>query len=114
MSLQLEDLYVTPEYRGSGVGKALFGELGRVARENDCARVDWAVLKVSCSVIWTIEAHFHDSGPPVESAFNRLLRETLRSRGHVRMDGDEVRRRQDSEAGRVHKKVTNPCYSPLE
>lgn len=41
----LEDLYVTPECRGLGVGKALFGELGRVAKENDCARVDWSVLK---------------------------------------------------------------------
>jgi len=42
--IYLEDLYVTPEYRGSGVGKALFGELGRVAKENDCGRVDWSVL----------------------------------------------------------------------
>lgn len=45
-NIQLEDLYVSPEYRNLGVGKALFGHLGRVAEENDCPRLDWAVLKV--------------------------------------------------------------------
>jgi len=43
--LYLEDLYVSPESRGTGLGKALFGELGRVAREKNCARLDWSVLK---------------------------------------------------------------------
>ncbi|KAG8726182.1 hypothetical protein FRC12_023631 [Ceratobasidium sp. 428] len=43
--LYLEDLYVSPEHRNLGVGKALFGHLGRVAEENECARLDWAVLK---------------------------------------------------------------------
>lgn len=38
---------MTPKYRGSGIGKALFGELAWVAREKDCARLDWSVLKVS-------------------------------------------------------------------
>ncbi|TFK88144.1 acyl-CoA N-acyltransferase [Polyporus arcularius HHB13444] len=43
--IYLEDLFVDPEYRGKGVGKALFGELGKVAEEKDCARIDWQVLK---------------------------------------------------------------------
>ncbi|KAL0959944.1 hypothetical protein HGRIS_011608 [Hohenbuehelia grisea] len=43
--LYLEDLFVKPEYRNKGVGKALFGELGKVAQEKNCARMDWAVLK---------------------------------------------------------------------
>ncbi|THV04684.1 acyl-CoA N-acyltransferase [Dendrothele bispora CBS 962.96] len=43
--LFLEDLYVSPEYRSHGVGKALFGELAKVAKEKNCARLDWAVLK---------------------------------------------------------------------
>lgn len=30
---KLEDLYVKPEHRANGVGKALFAELGRVAQE---------------------------------------------------------------------------------
>ncbi|KAI0642675.1 diamine N-acetyltransferase [Trametes meyenii] len=43
--LYLEDLFVDPTYRGQGVGKALFAELGKVAEEKDCARIDWQVLK---------------------------------------------------------------------
>jgi len=43
--LYLEDLYVKPEHRNKGVGKAFFGELGKIAQEKDCARLDWSVLK---------------------------------------------------------------------
>ncbi|KAJ7266887.1 acyl-CoA N-acyltransferase [Mycena haematopus] len=43
--LYLEDLYVSPEHRNAGLGKALFGALGWVAREKNCARLDWSVLK---------------------------------------------------------------------
>ncbi|KXN82195.1 Diamine acetyltransferase 2 [Leucoagaricus sp. SymC.cos] len=43
--LYLEDLFVKPEYRSFGVGKALFRKLGEVAQAKDCARLDWAVLK---------------------------------------------------------------------
>ncbi|KAK7678340.1 hypothetical protein QCA50_018688 [Cerrena zonata] len=41
----LEDLFVKPETRGLGVGKALFGELGKIAQEKNCGRIDWSVLK---------------------------------------------------------------------
>ncbi|KZP15309.1 acyl-CoA N-acyltransferase [Athelia psychrophila] len=43
--LYLEDLYVSPDQRGKGLGKALFAELGKVAQAKDCARLDWSVLK---------------------------------------------------------------------
>ena len=42
--LYLEDLYVTPEARGTGVGRQLLKHLGAVAVERDCARFEWAVL----------------------------------------------------------------------
>ena len=42
--LYLEDLYVTPEARGSGVGTALLRHLARLALDSDCARFEWAVL----------------------------------------------------------------------
>ncbi|GAA98778.1 uncharacterized protein L969DRAFT_18395 [Mixia osmundae IAM 14324] len=44
-SLYLEDLYVQPEARKHGLGKALFGWLGKKCRELDCARLEWVVLK---------------------------------------------------------------------
>ncbi len=40
----LEDLFVRPEARGRGHGKRLFLEVARIARERDCARMDWSVL----------------------------------------------------------------------
>jgi len=43
--LFLEDLYVDPNYRAGGIGKALFAELGNIAQAKNCARLDWNVLK---------------------------------------------------------------------
>lgn len=40
----LEDLFVRPEARGSGLGKALLAALARTAIERDCARLEWSVL----------------------------------------------------------------------
>jgi len=42
--IYLEDLFVKPEYRGRGYGKALLARLARIARERKCGRVEWAVL----------------------------------------------------------------------
>ena len=42
--LYLEDLYVSPEYRGSGAGKALLQYLARVAVATHCGRFEWSVL----------------------------------------------------------------------
>ena len=42
--LYLEDLFVRPEFRQQGHGKALLAELARVAIERGCARFEWAVL----------------------------------------------------------------------
>ena len=40
----LEDLYVRPAARGSGLGRALLVELARLALERGCARLEWTVL----------------------------------------------------------------------
>ena len=42
--LYLEDLFVRPEFRRQGLGKALLLHLARIARERGCGRMEWAVL----------------------------------------------------------------------
>ncbi len=42
--IYLEDLFVEPEARGSGLGKALLARLAQLAMERGCARLEWAVL----------------------------------------------------------------------
>ena len=42
--IYLEDLFVRPEARGSGLGKALLARLAALAVERDCARLEWSVL----------------------------------------------------------------------
>ncbi|MGK6320885.1 N-acetyltransferase family protein [Sphingomonas sp. DT-204] len=42
--LYLEDLYVTPEARGLGIGKALLRHVAALAVERGCGRFEWAVL----------------------------------------------------------------------
>ncbi len=42
--IYLEDLFVRPEARGSGLGKALLAHLATLAVERDCARLEWSVL----------------------------------------------------------------------
>lgn len=43
-TLYLEDLFVLPEERGTGAGKALLRALARIAVRRGCGRLEWAVL----------------------------------------------------------------------
>lgn len=54
--LYLEDLFVLPEARGKGIGRALLAFLARTAVERDFGRLDWAVLDWNQSAI-----HFYES-----------------------------------------------------
>lgn len=40
----LEDLFVRPEARGSGLGRALLEALARLAADRQCGRIEWSVL----------------------------------------------------------------------
>lgn len=42
--IYLEDLYVTPAYRGKGAGKALLQHIARIAVAEGCGRLEWSVL----------------------------------------------------------------------
>ncbi len=42
--IYLEDLFVKPEYRGHGIGKALLKHIAKLAKERNCGRFEWSVL----------------------------------------------------------------------
>ena len=48
--IYLEDLFVKPEHRSLGIGRALLERLARIAVERGCGRLEWAVLH------WNAEA----------------------------------------------------------
>jgi GNAT superfamily N-acetyltransferase len=43
-SIYLEDIFVRPEHRGRGIGKALLRHVARLAVDRGCGRLEWAVL----------------------------------------------------------------------
>lgn len=49
--IHLEDLFVNPDGRGKGVGRALLSRLARIAEDRDCGRLEWAVLDWNESAI---------------------------------------------------------------
>ena len=49
--IYLEDLYVRPEARGAGAGRALLAELARICVERGYRRLEWSVLN------WNVDAH---------------------------------------------------------
>ena len=44
-SMFLEDLYVSPNARGRGLGFAMLKEVAKIAKEQNCVRMDWQALK---------------------------------------------------------------------
>ncbi len=77
--IYLEDLFVIPEQRGRGVGRALLKELARLAVERGCGRLEWSVLD------WNREAiAFYErlgAQPNSEWTIYRLTGEALSSLG---------------------------------
>ncbi len=55
-SLHLEDLFVLPEFRGKGIGKALLNQVAAAAVKRGCARLQWDVLEWNHPAI-----HFYQS-----------------------------------------------------
>ena len=49
--IYLEDLYVKPAHRGSGIGEALLRRLAQLAVERDCGRFEWSVLDWNAGAI---------------------------------------------------------------
>jgi GNAT superfamily N-acetyltransferase len=75
--LWLEDLYVPPQHRGSGVGAALLARVAEIAVERGCARLEWAAL---------------DWNAPALGFYEKLGAERLGEWVMHRLDGDALQR----------------------
>lgn len=75
--IYLEDLFVEPEQRGKGVGRALLGRLAEIAVERDCGRLEWAVLDWNESAIRFYEKL--GARPNAEWTVYRLTGDSLRA-----------------------------------
>jgi GNAT superfamily N-acetyltransferase len=75
--IYLEDLFVVPEQRGGGVGRALLERLAQIAIDRGCGRLEWAVLD------WNTDAiRFYQrlgAKPNAEWTVYRLTGEPLRA-----------------------------------
>ena len=75
-SIYLEDLFVVPEHRGRGLGKALLAAIGKLAVERDCGRIEWSVL---------------DWNTPAIGFYERLGAKPVGGWTVYRMTGDAIR-----------------------
>lgn len=75
--LYLEDLFVLPEFRGLGIGKALLQKVAAIAIENGCQRLQWEVL---------------DWNTPAIDFYQAMGAEFLDAWRNVRVSGDALRR----------------------
>jgi len=75
--IYLEDLFVVPERRGAGVGRALLERLAQIAIERGCGRLEWAVLDWNRDAIGFYERL--GARPNSEWTVYRLTGEPLRS-----------------------------------
>ena len=75
--LYLEDLYVRPEHRGKGYGKALFHQLAAIAEERSCGRLEWWCLDWNQSSIDFYRAM--GAEPMSDWTVYRLAGDTLRN-----------------------------------
>jgi GNAT superfamily N-acetyltransferase len=73
--LFLEDLFVRPQHRGRGIGKALLVELARIAVREGCGRMNWHVLK------WN---------EPAIQFYQKLGAKALREWDIMRLDGEAL------------------------
>jgi GNAT superfamily N-acetyltransferase len=84
--LYLEDLFVLPEFRGLGIGKALLQRVAAIAVEKDCLRLQWEVL---------------DWNTPAIDFYAAMGAEFLDTWRNVRVSGDALRKLagMDSDSG---------------
>ena len=85
--LYLEDLYVKPEYRGKGYGKALIQTLAKIALERGCGRLEWWCLdwnKTSIDFYLSLGAE-----PMKDWTVYRIAGDTLKSLGSEKVSWNQ-------------------------
>lgn len=75
--IYLEDLFVKPEHRGRGAGRALLSRLAEIALERECGRLEWSVLDWNAPAIGFYERL--GAQPNREWTTYRLTGEALRA-----------------------------------
>jgi GNAT superfamily N-acetyltransferase len=75
--IYLEDIYVEPEFRGRGIGKALLVQTAKFAVEHNCERLQWEVL---------------DWNTPAIDFYRAMGSEFLDEWRNVRLSGEPLRR----------------------
>ncbi|MGA9062439.1 MAG: GNAT family N-acetyltransferase [Terracidiphilus sp.] len=75
--IYVEDLFVNPEFRGLGMGKALLKQVAAIALENGCQRLQWEVL---------------DWNAPAIDFYRALGAEFLDEWRNVRLSGEALKR----------------------
>ena len=93
----LEDLFVIPEQRGRGIGRALLKELARLAVERGCGRLEWSVL---------------DWNAPAIGFYDRLGASSVDDWRLRRLDGEALEKARKW-AGFGLSRRTIPCASPV-
>jgi GNAT superfamily N-acetyltransferase len=91
--IYLEDLFVYPEFRGQGIGKALLKEVAAVAVEKGCLRMQWEVLDWNTPAIdfyRAMGADFLDEWRNVRLEGEALMRLAGRSLGTAEDAGNAV------------------------
>ena len=79
--LYLEDIFVHPEFRGKGIGKALLQRVAAIAVEKGCARMKWEVL---------------DWNQPAIDFYAAMGAEFLDTWRNVRLSGEALQRLAES------------------
>jgi GNAT superfamily N-acetyltransferase len=83
--IYIEDLFVKPDMRGKGLGRALFSCLAALAAERDCGRLEWACLNWNEPAIAFYKAQ--GGRPLTEWTTFRIAGEALKNFGNQRSGG---------------------------
>lgn len=79
--IYLEDLFIRPEYRGNGYGKATIGKLASIAAERGCGRLEWSCLDWNQP---SIDFYLSLGAEPMKGwTVYRLTGETLEAAAHL-------------------------------